>query len=857
MTLHELRKSYEELRRSRTRGRITDAQYQQSISRLRYQDRNGVWYQIDPRDGGLLRWTGQQWERSVEGAGARSSDQGMAQDVPRQFFPLMGRIMRLTLRTFFRRIPMTLVYAVLYTLILWGAYFGIMAFKNDGFNGASAFDRALGWGGGDTIQVMAGLNGGIFIAVVITLMVGVYSVVRRQGLSGAFAELMRIPGEIRRYFANAGELALAGLVSGTGVGLVIGSVVSGYTSIALALGVGALIVSTGGQTIALLVRSSWESTYSMVRGGSGSGAFNKYTGYVAMMGTSLGFVLRIYINTWTTSVVLGVILLIIAMFLSSGKGRAVGHLMLYVLGAYVLLDWVSELSVVMADDRGPAELNMKFSEWYKSEHGKIIGKIARNQATATGLSASLLTTLTRSMTNVLQSGMPGGTQYDEEGQRKWESYEERPRTTWSGEDKIVSGDGAIKWLKDNGMMDKDGRLNNKFREWNQRLPGDTRPTDLEGVAGDIDVEGKQPQGKNITIVFREKPPGPGKGQSPPPDKSPVPPPGKTPVPPPGKTPVPPPGKTPVPPPGKTPVPPPGKTPVPPPGKTPVPPPGKTPVPPPPSPTKPPPAKSPPPGSQQTKGPNKQLTKAWKDRNPMLVMNPNYLFTSDYMITLIAKQYNGADSTDLRIAMEELSKNPQGKDLERVLKNIANIRGRSVDQIKTEYGKYLNLRKQRDSLNPEKPADLHKRWSGFMGSITQLRYGGIVGDAFGVDPVFGALLNPSGGRVGPENESLDLNDYAVGYHGIVHDSAGYLYNYHKVGPGYDYLHQDQPRDTSHPFTGQHTGIKWWREELSESPYELSGLSEITMRYFVGTLDEVEESMKISHDIMDKDVSNRTI
>lgn len=198
---------------------------------------------------------------------------------------------------------------------------------------------------------------------------------------------------------------------------------------------------------------------------------------------------------------------------------------------------------------------------------------------------------------------------------------------------------------------------------------------------------------------------------------------------------------------------------------------------------------------------------------MLVMNPNYLFTPDYMRTLIAKQYKGADSADLQTAMEELSGNPQGKDLERVLKNIANIRGRPVDQIKTEYAKYLNLRKQRDTLNPEKPKDLLKRWSDFMGSTTQLRYGGMIGDAFGVDPVFGALLNPTGGRVGPDNNSLDLNDYAVGYHGIVHDSAGYLYNYHKVGPGYDYLHQDQPRDTSHPFTGQHTGIRWWREELN--------------------------------------------
>jgi hypothetical protein len=79
----------------------------------------------------------------------------------------------------------------------------------------------------------------------------------------------------------------------------------------------------------------------------------------------------------------------------------------------------------------------------------------------------------------------------------------------------------------------------------------------------------------------------------------------------------------------------------------------------------------------------------------------------------------------------------------------------------------------------------------------------------------------------------------------------------VGPGYDYLHQDQPRDTSHPFTGQHTGIRWWRKELNEPEMGLTSLSETTMRYFVKGWDNYNENMNTYRNIMNKDVDNRAI
>ena len=69
-------------------------------------------------------------------------------------------------------------------------------------------------------------------------------------------------------------------------------------------------------------------------------------------------------------------------------------------------------------------------------------------------------------------------------------------------------------------------------------------------------------------------------------------------------------------------------------------------------------------------------------------------------------------------------------------------------------------------------------------------------------------------VGPGNWAVNPgDDDALGYHGIVHDAAGYLYNYHDLGPGYNYLGQENQRDPGNPLTGQQSGVRYWNEKLN--------------------------------------------
>ena len=227
------------------------------------------------------------------------------------------------------------------------------------------------------------------------------------------------------------------------------------------------------------------------------------------------------------------------------------------------------------------------------------------------------------------------------------------------------------------------------------------------------------------------------------------------------------------------------------------------------------------------------TPDWQQRTPLLARDPNSLFKDDYMQGLIDSKFQGADSPELREAMNDLSQNPTGADLDRTLQKIADARGRPVDEIRADYDKYLQIKAQRDATNPDTPSDPYFFHPTFMGSTSQLRYGKVVGDAFGVDPVFGSMLNPTGGLVGPGNWAVDGDSTAVGYHGVVHDAAGYLYNYHKEGPGYDYLGREG-RDTASPLSGQREGIKYWRETLPGAQPG-STIGEYGMRGVVGVAD----------------------
>lgn len=224
-----------------------------------------------------------------------------------------------------------------------------------------------------------------------------------------------------------------------------------------------------------------------------------------------------------------------------------------------------------------------------------------------------------------------------------------------------------------------------------------------------------------------------------------------------------------------------------------------------------------------------------------------LFTDAYMQKLKTAPTKGAGNPDLKAIMRELGKGEvTGDRRTEIMAQLEAIVGipPTRDRLDDDYGRFLVVHKQQQAKKAQKQAAVadpkkreemevppvdEKRHPDFLASRGQLLFGKVLGDAFGIHEVFASLLSPTGGLVGPGNDllakkvdfkvgpfkgSFDLKidalhlaaDNPIAMHGTVHDAAGYLLNYHDVGPGYNYLgSRIEPLSTNDPLSGQISGI----------------------------------------------------
>lgn len=206
-----------------------------------------------------------------------------------------------------------------------------------------------------------------------------------------------------------------------------------------------------------------------------------------------------------------------------------------------------------------------------------------------------------------------------------------------------------------------------------------------------------------------------------------------------------------------------------------------------------------------------------------------LFSDDYMQRLAAEPIKGEGHPQLKDLMREIEKGLSGPRRPEVMAALAQIVGipPTAEKLDVDYDRFLVVRKQQAVNGTRKDEDVPELDEGmhpdFRGSRSQLMFGKVLGDAFGIHEVFAALLSPTGGLVGPGNwlipgvvEAGHLDpDNPVALHGTVHDAAGYLGTFHGEGPGYNYRNSDiEILGTGNPLSGQVSGIAYWVEEVGE-------------------------------------------
>jgi WXG100 family type VII secretion target len=192
-----------------------------------------------------------------------------------------------------------------------------------------------------------------------------------------------------------------------------------------------------------------------------------------------------------------------------------------------------------------------------------------------------------------------------------------------------------------------------------------------------------------------------------------------------------------------------------------------------------------------------------------------VFGASFLQGLIGIQIQGA-GPQLGQLMGSLSQNPTGDQVTSILIEISDLRGRPLIEIQIEFGTFQDMQAQQaagaaaDSAAAAQPEPTAGGGGGggqgFQGSMSQMRYGKVVGDALGVDPVFGAMLNPSGGLIGPGKYAIAGGNTPVGYHAVAQSAAGYLHQSHGIGPGLNYTGQGQ---SSAPAASHLAGIGYWR------------------------------------------------
>lgn len=292
---------YSHLRKAYDSGHLAEAAFREEVARLRYQAKDGKWYQVDPSDGGWVEWDGNAWKK-IRAKKAKDSDKqekDIAKEIPpTEFRPLLGYILRLTWKSFKKQLPI----AIIISIVSFALYFYLFIIINDGIyridiNIPKNIKVLLKLAGIELGGIRGGLSVGFICMVFSGLVFGILKHVFTKGPINGIAALFRVQGEIGNYFAKAGKLATASLLSGFWLALIVGSIITGFSAIAMTVGMVAIVASSARSGLSVLIRAGWNSTFGTLKGYTGS-EFNIQAGSVAIFAGSLGYLLRVFIAPW-------------------------------------------------------------------------------------------------------------------------------------------------------------------------------------------------------------------------------------------------------------------------------------------------------------------------------------------------------------------------------------------------------------------------------------------------------------------------------------------------------------------------------------------------------------------------------
>jgi hypothetical protein len=194
------------------------------------------------------------------------------------------------------------------------------------------------------------------------------------------------------------------------------------------------------------------------------------------------------------------------------------------------------------------------------------------------------------------------------------------------------------------------------------------------------------------------------------------------------------------------------------------------------------------------------------------LNPGYGRVIDF-------NFPYQNDENLSNAILALSGDLKGKKLNKILKRISEVTNESLDETKKQYRRFQKeLKKFSKEEKQRILGQIKEVKPEYLGSLQQLRFGQLLAEHLDLNPVFSALLSPTGGMIGPGSVPRNIWFYSekgvLAYHAAVHDAAGFLCNRKNIMPGYEYITNDQEPCERSPLAGQFTGILYWYRKLKK-------------------------------------------
>lgn len=310
-------------------------------------------------------------------------------------------VLRLLFANWFKTLLRSIPFMVIIFCLSMVIHSFLLVYYNEGFGDSTALGRQI-------LNIQDGaISSTILWMAVSAFIFALIPALFKKGPAGIISEMRSLPGNTAAFIKESPSAGLQIFLTGTGITLIISSLMSETANLFLALGAAAILALPFGRILAALVQSSWTTLLQAVRPAQALNLarYGFLPGYLVIFGTIAGFALGMVLPFTLFFGVLAILAASILLFTGKQPPAAAIRVLLFLSAATFI---VLKAKGVLADDGGWIEAGGTWEGWINSQ--------GATEAVTRGIGPSLGSALGPSLVNSATAINPGdfGEDADEE-----------------------------------------------------------------------------------------------------------------------------------------------------------------------------------------------------------------------------------------------------------------------------------------------------------------------------------------------------------------------------------------------------------------------------------------------------------